>query len=100
MRRWSVLAEGTLSFPFPAKVQMFPTGLFWVGTGPSIFPAISGGRLPGKGGKLALQRYVAELAVFRSTPAIRSGNTRSSRIMRAARGGDFAPTTPLPTAWR
>lgn len=58
------LAEGMLAFPrFRQKVQMFPTGLFWVEDRAfDISRHIRRARLPGKGGKLALQRYVAELA--------------------------------------
>lgn len=58
------LAEGMLGFArFRQKVQAFPTGMYWVeDRGFDIKRHIKRARLPGKGGKAALQRYVAELA--------------------------------------
>jgi diacylglycerol O-acyltransferase len=64
------LAEGMLGFPrFRQKVQAFPTGMYWVeDRGFDIKRHIKRARLPGKGGKAALQRYVAELAASPLNP--------------------------------
>lgn len=58
------LTQGLLAFPrFRQRVETFPTGLFWVEDRSfDIARHIKRARLPGGGGKAALQKYVAELA--------------------------------------
>ena len=64
MRRWSVVSPRACSpSPFPAKgSDVSDRSVLGRGPGLRYFPPYPAGAPAGKGGKLALQRYVAELA--------------------------------------